>query len=72
MKKAVKNYEDNKINEVLEYIDKKICEICHLNEDEDEDQILCDRCDDCYHQDCLESSQIHAEGVWICPVCVRQ
>ena len=72
MRKSAKNNEEDLMNEVLEYIDKKCCEICHLNDNRDEEQFLCDRCDDCYHQDCLEPSQINAEGAWMCPVCVVQ
>lgn len=51
-------------------IDDRPCKHCK-EEDRQEDMILCDRCEDCYHRDCaskIGGTKIH-DGPWFCATC---
>lgn len=51
-------------------IDDRPCKLCK-GEDQQEDMILCDRCEDCYHRDCAsmtEGTRMH-DGPWFCTAC---
>jgi hypothetical protein len=62
----------------LEYdpLDKpEACHACRsiLEDDDDENIVLCDRCDGCYHIDCLfPSIQLNSRTDWFCPACIEE
>lgn len=50
--------------------DQRPCQLCE-DAQHQEDMILCDRCNDCYHRDCARSSggsRVH-DGPWFCSRC---
>jgi hypothetical protein len=51
-------------------MDDRPCKYCN-DAQHQQDMILCDRCNDCYHKDCARSSggsQVH-DGPWFCMLC---
>lgn len=53
------------------FLKKKKCSICELTNDQ-HSFIICDRCNDEFHVDCLEENSIALDQEWICPFCSAQ
>lgn len=50
--------------------DEGICKVCGMDKDDD-NVLLCDRCDSEYHRYCLNPPLLRIpEGNWYCPSCV--
>eukprot|EP00960_Hanusia_phi_P002210 63368-Hanusia_phi.AAC.2 len=49
-----------------------VCRVCGSG-DRDDQLVLCDRCNDGYHMDCLQPKlKTLPEGEWLCPECLKK